>query len=222
MLKKTIYLSVSMDDLLGHPLDSRERLAAPPRLFVVGKIPIPLQGLRVAVVGTRNPSNQAVEFTQRLVEALVREGVVVVSGLARGVDTVAHTTAIKNRGKTIAVLGTTLNKFYPPENRELQLTIMREHLAVSQFPPNHGTLPHDFILRNHTMAIITNASVIVEAAERSGALSHGWAAIRLGRPVYVPPFILERNLEWPKRMMRHGAVVLENFDDLLSSLHRKM
>ncbi|MEM0462403.1 MAG: DNA-processing protein DprA [Candidatus Caldarchaeum sp.] len=211
-----------MDDLLGHPLDSRERLAAPPRLFVVGKIPIPLQGLRVAVVGTRNPSNQAVEFTQRLVEALVREGVVVVSGLARGVDTTAHKTAIENGGKTIAVLGTPLNRFYPHENRELQLTIMQEHLAISQFAQSHITHAHDFILRNRTMALISDASIIVEASEKSGAVSHGWEAIRLGRPVYIASLTLERNLEWPQKMMGYGAEIIEDVDSLPSLLRHRV
>ncbi|MEM4282031.1 MAG: DNA-processing protein DprA [Candidatus Caldarchaeum sp.] len=209
---------VSVEGLLGRPLNSYEKRFAPSKLFVAGRLPIPLKVQRVAVVGTRQPTSRAVEFTKQVVKDLVREKVAVVSGLARGVDTVAHKTAIENGGKTIAVLGTPLNRFYPPENRELQLTIMREHLAVSQFPPNHVTHPRDFILRNRTMALISDASIIVEAGETSGALSQGWEAIRLGRPLYIAPFMLEQNLDWPKKMIEYGAKIFEDVDDLVGLL----
>ncbi|MEM4329239.1 MAG: DNA-processing protein DprA [Candidatus Caldarchaeum sp.] len=209
---------LSVEALLGRPLNSYERRFAPPKLFVAGKIPIPLKVQRVAVVGTRQPTRQAVEFTEEFVRKLVEKHVAVVSGLARGVDTTAHKTAIKHGGKTIAVLGTPLNRFYPPENRELQLTIMQEHLAISQFPPNHVTGRPDFILRNRTMALISDASIIVEASQTSGALSQGWEAIRLGRPLYIAPFVLEQKLDWPKKMMEYGAKIFENIDDIIDLL----
>jgi DNA processing protein len=127
-------LELLPESLLGRLLNEYEARYAVRRIYVVGRIPIPLPVPRVSVVGTRKPSHEGIEFAKRLVENLVREKVIVMSGLAWGIDTVAHTTAIELVGRTIAVLGTPVNVFYPPENKELQLRLMREHMVISQFP----------------------------------------------------------------------------------------
>ncbi|MDW8359559.1 MAG: DNA-processing protein DprA [Candidatus Caldarchaeum sp.] len=209
---------LTLPELLGHPLNHYEQRHAPEELFVAGKLPIPLQAPRVSVVGTRNPTEKGVESTAELVQKLVQRNVIVVSGLARGIDTIAHRTTIENRGKTVAVLGTPLDRFYPPENRELQQHIMNEHLAVSQFPAGHQTRRSDFILRNRTMALISDATVIVEAGESSGALSQGWEALRLGRPLFITEIVIKRRLEWPRIMMKYGARVLDDVDELIDLL----
>jgi Predicted Rossmann fold nucleotide-binding protein involved in DNA uptake len=134
---------------------------------------------------------------------------------------VAHRVAIGRGGRTIAVLGTPLDRFYPSENRDLQLRIMREHLAVSQFPPGHVTRPRDFVARNRTMALISDATVIVEAGAVSGAISQGWEAIRLGRPLYIWRDTFDNsNLTWPREMERYGARRLDegSIDELLDEL----
>ncbi|MCS6784588.1 MAG: DNA-processing protein DprA [Candidatus Caldarchaeum sp.] len=208
------YSVLSVEELLGRPLNRYEKKYAPQTLYVCGGISLPLKIPRVAVVGTRVPSLSAAEYTRELVKALVKNEVAVVSGLARGIDTIAHRSAIESGGKTVAVLGTPLTRFYPPENRELQLKIMQQHLAVSQFPPAHRTKPRDFVMRNRTMALISDASVIVEAGETSGALSQGWEALRLGRPLFISPLVLQKGLEWPEKMIRYGAQVLHEFGDL--------
>src|SRR5690606_7836146 len=145
-----------------------EKKFAPKRLYYRGDINLLTEGRRVSVVGSRDVSEVGVRRTAFITETLVRADIVVVSGLARGVDSVAHQTAIAHGGRTIAVLGTQLDIAYPKENAGLLETIMRDHLAVSQFPPGYPTLKANFPTRNRTMALISDATIIVEAGEKSG------------------------------------------------------
>lgn len=176
---------------------------------------------RVAIIGTRKPSALGLRRTHDLAKMLVSRDVVIVSGLARGVDTCAHQTAIDARGKTIAVLGTPLDQFYPKENADLQRKIMAEHLAISQFPHGYTVQPKSFAIRNRTMALIAHATVIVEAGEGSGTLHQGWEVLRLGRPLFLmESLIRDKKLEWPGKMTAYGAQVLtrDNMDDLFECL----
>jgi DNA processing protein len=204
------------EHLLGRPLHGSEIRYAAMRLYVVGRIPIPLPVPKVAVVGTRKPSPEGIELTKRLVRNLVKEGVTVVSGLARGIDTVAHRTAIEEGGRTVAVLGTPLNVFYPPENRELQLRIMKEHMVVSQFPIGSPVSKKNFPMRNRTMALISDVTVIVEAGERSGTIVQAWECIRLGRPLLIHASL--KDLMWVRKMTEHRACLFETADEVLEVL----
>jgi len=214
-------LELLPESLLGRLLNEYEARYAVRRLYVVGRIPIPLPVPRVSVVGTREPSYDGIEFAKRLVENLVREKVIVVSGLARGIDTVAHRTVIEEGGRTIAVLGTPVNVFYPPENKELQLRLMREHMVISQFPFGSPVTRKNFVIRNRTMALISDATVIVEAGERTGVISQAWESIKLGRPLFVTSIVESRNPSWLSELRRYGAEVLsdpDSLDDLLDLL----
>ena len=178
-----------------------------------------LDAPRVAVVGTRKPTVEGAARTRRLVGELVGRGVVVVSGLAEGVDTLAHVTAIERGGKTVAVLGTPLNEVYPAANRDLQESLARDHLIISQFPSGWPVQRKNFPLRNRTMALIADASVIVEAGDGSGTLSQGWEALRLGRPLFFLRSLLDvPNLRWPREMIEYGAAILESVEPLLDVL----
>ena len=130
---------------------------------------------------------------------------IVVSGLACGIDTAAHTAAIESGGKTIAVLGTPLDDTYPQENQALQSLIMAQHLAVSQFAPGAGTQPKNFPVRNRTMALLTDATVIVEAGEKSGTVHQGWEAGAAPWAAALPD---------GKCRHRSGALVAEGNDPL--------
>jgi DNA processing protein len=197
---------VTPEQLLGRELSGAERAHAPRELYVEGALEIPLGGPRVAVVGTRRPSPAGLGAAQLIAGRLAERGVVVVSGLARGIDTAAHRAAIERGGRTIAVLGTPLDRFYPPENRELQLEIMRKHLAVSQFPPGHATRPQDFLARDRVIALLSDAVVIAEAGPASGSTFTGRAALRLGRPVWIWRGAFDDPaLAWPREMARYGA-----------------
>ena len=127
-------------------------------LWAVGDLGLLEAPSLVAVVGTRDPSPDALRRAGRLARELARAGSVVVSGLARGIDTAAHRGAIEAGGRTIAVLGTPLDQAWPPENAELQRLIMARHLALTQFPAGSTVHRSSFFRRNHTMALISDAT----------------------------------------------------------------
>jgi DNA processing protein len=213
---------ITPKELLGRKLNDFERKYAPKELYIAGSMKIPLPEPRVAVIGTRKPSSKGIGAASKITKVLVKHSVVVVSGLAKGIDTVAHRTAIKNGGKTIAVLGTPLNKFYPAENRPLQELIMKEHLAISQYPFGYITKPKHFVLRNRTMALISNASIIVDAGESSGVISQGWETLRLGRPLFFWKSLVEKDFKWIREMMKYGACVLQNINDLKRAIREML
>ena len=199
-------------DVLG-PLNDFERKHAPEILYVEGDKALLANGARVSVVGSRKASPEGRKRARAFTEALVRHGITVVSGLAEGIDTIAHQTAIDAGGKTIAVLGTPLDKAYPAANKTLLEQIKREHLAVSQFPEGYGYKKENFPRRNRTMALISDATVIVEASEKSGTRHQGWEALRLGRLVFIMENVAANaSLSWPREMIEYGAQVLRRED----------
>jgi DNA processing protein len=208
----------TLEDLIG-PLNDVEEKYAPKELYVAGELSVPLPGPRSAVIGSRNASSEGLEAAGNIARTLARRGVIVVSGLAEGIDTSAHKAAIEEGGHTIAVLGTPLDRVYPQKNLQLQDVIMRHHLAISQFPTGHSTQPKDFVVRNRTMALISDASIIVEAKDTSGSLHEGWEALRLGRPLFIWHSIMkDSSLSWPKKMITYGATVLTGPEQVLDVL----
>lgn len=196
------------EELLG-PLNEVEKRHAPRELFVAGDVSLLRHGRRVAVVGSRKASVEGLARAARLARLLVERGVVVVSGLAEGIDTASHRAAIEGGGRTIAVLGTPLDKVFPAENRALQERIGREHLLVSQFASGTPSGRKCFPMRNRTMALLSDATVIVEAGEGSGTLHQGWEALRLGRPLFLLESVVAApGLSWPAEMIGYGAEVL--------------
>lgn len=198
------------EQLLG-PLNKVEKKNAPELLYVVGDATVLSRGVRVSIVGSRKASPDGLKRTSKLATRLVERGIIVVSGLAEGIDTSAHRAAMDTGGRTIAVLGTPLETFYPPANRSLQEEIAMKHLVVSQFAPGSTVRPRNFPMRNRTMALLSDATVIVEAGDRSGSLHQGWEALRLGRPLFLMKSVLEpRNLTWPAEMQRYGAEIVSD------------
>jgi DNA processing protein len=215
----SLYSSVSPQELLGRPLNEIEEKFAPSKLFLSSRKGIPLPGPRVAIVGSRKASSQGMLLAQEIASFLTERGVVVVSGLAEGIDTAAHEAAIRRGGSTVAVLGTPLDKIFPARNYGLQKTIMSDHWAISQFPVGYSTRPENFVIRNRTMALISDASIIVEAGETSGSLHQGWEALRLGRPLFISKIITNNaSLKWPKKMMDYGAIELTGFEEVIEVL----
>lgn len=207
------------EDLLG-PLNDVERKFAPAVLYVAGAYQLLKRSPRVAIVGSRDASKEGLDQASALARALVGHEAVIVSGLARGIDTAAHTAAIDAGGRTIAVLGTPLTQFAVSANRDLQEEIMRDHLAISQFADGGATYKGAFPMRNRTMALICQASIIVEAGDGSGTLSQGWEALRLGRPLFIARRVADSGaLAWPSEMLDYGARVLDDsLDELLEVL----
>jgi DNA processing protein len=179
---------------------------APTHLFVEGASSLLYAGLKVSVVGSRKPSEKGIRDAGWLAKTLVQSGAIVLSGLAEGIDTVAHETAIASGGKTIAVLGTPLDIAYPAKNANLLAKIKKNHLAVSQFAHGYPTRKENFPMRNRTMALLSDATIIVEASEKSGTRHLGWEALRLGRVIFIMKGVIEnKELSWPKEMVKYGA-----------------
>jgi DNA processing protein len=218
MLKDIIILTYTLEELLG-PLNDVEKKFAPKQLYVAGKLQIPLQSPRAAVIGSREASPEGLKAADGIARTLAKHEVIIVSGLAKGIDTSAHKAAILERGHTIAVIGTPLDQVYPRSNLELQKVIMQDHLVISQFPIGYPTLPRNFIFRNRTMALIADASIIVEAGDDSGALSQGWEALRLGRPLFIRSSVMhDPSLNWPEKMAKYGAVEFTEPEEVLDVL----
>lgn len=174
---------------------------------------------RIAVVGAREVSKQGIQRTKQLVRLLVKAGYTIVSGLARGVDTVAHETAIKEGGKTIAVIGTPITEYYPPENRELQDKIADQYLLVSQIPIcRYATQDYRanrlfFPERNITMSALSQGTVIVEASDTSGTLAQARAALQQGRKLFIlESNFLNNELTWPSHFEAQGAIRVRGTD----------
>lgn len=207
----------SAETILGRLNDVEQRFA-PSMLFGAGDASLLRCWPLVSVVGTRTPSEEGAERARNVARAIVTHGGVVVSGLARGIDTIAHRTAIDGHGRTVAVLGTSLSQVYPRENADLQQEIMERHLVLSQFPDGYPSRRGNFVLRNRTMALISQGTIIIEAGEKSGTQHQGWEAIRLGRILFIAEPLLAEPFEWPRKMLEYGAYVFRDAPELTQLL----
>jgi DNA processing protein len=189
------------------------------RVFTAGNVQL-LEMPCISVIGARNVSQEGVARTSKISTALSRAGVVVVSGLAKGVDAAAHNSALRAGGKTIGVIGTPLDTAYPAENSGLQEEIYRNHLLLSQFPVGQRTFQSDFPKRNRLMAAVSDGSVIVEASDTSGTLHQAAECVRLGRWLFIMKSVVDNpKLKWPARFLSHPkTVILTDVQDVLSRL----
>lgn len=179
-----------------------------------------LRGPAVAVVGARKVSADGVKRARRVARELVSYGVTVVSGLAFGVDIVAHTSTIEAGGRTVAVLGTPLDVATPKAHEDVQEKIAREHLVVSQFRLGSRVFQSNFPQRNRVMAAVTDATVIIEASDTSGTLHQAAECVRLGRLLFVAKSVFDNKLlEWPKRFAAYEKLrVLERTEDVVAAI----
>ncbi len=199
-----------------YPASLRPIDLPPPFLIVRGKL-IREDGLAVAIVGSRRGSSYGLRVAERLGKDLGARGVTVVSGLARGVDTAAHRGALDVGGRTIAVLGSGVDVVYPPENRRLASQIAETGAVVSQFPMGTPPLPHHFPARNRVIAGLTLGTVVVEAAERSGALITARLAGELGREVYaVPGNVSLPGSQGTNGLIQDGAKLVQGWEDVVA------
>ena len=210
--------ALAPQEFLGE-LNEFEERNAPEVVHAAGDTSLLHEGRRAAVVGARDAAPVDLERTRSLVRALVSEGVTVVSGLAAGVDTAAHEEAIARGGRTIAVLGTPLDQTYPPSNADLQQTIMERHTAISQFPFGATVTAGNFAKQNRTMALISDATVIVTAGPTSETRHQGWEANRLGRMLFFLEPFAHTDIPWVRKQMTYGAQVLNDQNLDLFLLH---
>lgn len=193
-----------VETLLGD-LNDYERRNAPSFLYLAGDATLLSEGRRISVVGSRRADARDLDLARLVTEALVRRRITVVSGLAEGIDTVAHETAMALDGRTMAVLGTPLSRNYPRSNADLQQRIARKHLVVSEFGHGTNVVPANFVLRNRTMALVSDATIIVAAGASSGTRHQGWEAIRLGRDLAILEPLTNKGITWVESQLSYGA-----------------
>jgi DNA processing protein len=190
-------------------------------VFYAGSLQL-LDGPAVSIVGTREVTEEGRGRARRLARELARVGVVVVSGLARGVDTAAHLGALEEKGNTVAVIGTPLDKVYPIENAELQEEIYHRHLLLTPFPAGDRVYPSNFPKRNRVMAAITDATVIVEASDTSGTLHQAAECGLLGRWLFIMKSVADNpSLKWPTKFIGKERVkVLSSTMEIVDAIRR--
>jgi DNA processing protein len=197
-----IRFTTVLDD--DYPTNLRTIYNLPPFLFYRGTLQ-PDDARSVAVVGTRTPSPDGMSRADRMARLLVEGGVTVLSGLARGIDTVAHRACLDAGGRTIAVLGSGIRRVYPPENAELADRIAGSGAVVSQFWPDSAPATYNFPRRNVVTSGMSQGTVVIEATATSGAKMQARLAIEHGKQVFLlHSLVTER--EWARRYLQRPRV----------------
>lgn len=217
-LERKGYGAISSHDP-EYPETLRNIYSYPPILYYKGDIGL-LKTRCLGVVGTREPSRYGRDYTQKFVEVLSKCSLTIVSGMARGVDGIAHTTALNNGGKTIAVLGTGIDTIFPKEHVELYKRICEEGLVITEFLPGTPALAYNFPVRNRIISGLSEGVLVTEAGEKSGSLITADYAIRQGRDLFVIPSALNSPRgAGGNRLLKtcQGAIVLSP-DDIADAM----
>jgi len=219
--------NILINETFDYPSGLRDAAEQVEVLYYAGNLDY-LQTRSIAIVGSRNPSANGVKRAEKITKLLVTDNFTIVSGLAKGIDAVAHKTAIKQKGRTIAVLGTPLNTYYPKENSQLQNFIAHHHLLISQVPfvryskqtPFGNKL--FFPERNKTMSALSEATVIIEASDTSGTLIQAKAALQQNRKLFILESCFQNpNITWPAKFEEQGAIRVKDYEDIIGGLNSK-
>ncbi len=189
----------------------------PPLVFAAGRLE-PGDARSVAVVGARLASARGLRTARSIAQQLVARGFTVVSGLAAGIDTAAHTSALACGGRTVAVIGTGLRRSYPPENAALQRRVAADGAVISQFWPDAPPSRRSFPMRNAVMSGLTLATVVVEASHTSGSRMQARLALAHGRPVFLLATLLEH--DWARKPPRPGTHVVTRAQEITAIVER--
>lgn len=201
-----------------YPPRLRQIYDPPPVLYVQGEIQARDEH-SVALVGTRRITDYGRSVAERFSADLAKLGMTVVSGLARGVDSVSHTAALRAKGRTLAVLGSGILHIYPPENRDLAERIVRAGALVSEFPLHSEPQRANFPIRNRIISALSRAVVVIEGDEDSGAMITADCALEQGRDVFaVPGNILRPTSRGPHKLLRAGCLLAGDVRDILEGL----
>lgn len=190
----------------------------PPMLYWMGHHD-PDDEQSIAIIGTRNPSDKAAEFTTGLANRLAELRTPIVSGIARGIDAIAMNTSLAAGNRTIGVIGTGMNYSYPAENRHIQQIVAEDHLLISQFSPDTPGARWTFPMRNVVMSGFASMSIIVEAGEHSGTRTQARAAVGHGRPIIITRAVLNAT-DWAKDLHNRGllAAVVHTPDEAVAAI----
>ncbi len=202
----------------AYPIELNDLQIPPAELYAIGGAAV-LAKPRVAIVGTRNSTAYGERIARSLTRALVRAGVTVISGMARGIDGVSHRTALEEGGDTVAVLGTGIDVPYPVGHRQLHRAIAERGLVVSENPPGMKAHQGAFPKRNRIIAALAPVTIVIEAGFRSGALNTASQALELGRTVAAVPGPIDSDQSrGSNQLLRDGAVLIAAADDALTLL----
>ncbi len=206
-------------DNTAYPPLLREIPGFPARIFVRGVLP-DVKSRAVAIVGTRKATSAGLKLAEEIAMRLASAGLTVVSGLAMGIDAAAHRGALKAKGKTVAVLGNGIDSIYPRSNEQLGNEIIEFGGAIiSEYPPGSPSYPANFLARNRIVSGLAEATIVIEAPERSGSLATARAAAEQGREVFVLPGSPNHpNYQGSHRLIRDGARLVASADDILADL----
>ena len=201
----------------GYPSLLREIPDPPPFLYVFGNLETKIEN--IAVVGSRNATGYGIASTKRLCSALASHGIVITSGMARGIDTAAHEGALGGKGKTIAVLGSGLDKIYPYENKDLFYKIAENGAVITEFSLDTEPEAHNFPVRNRIISGISAGTVVVEATKNSGSLITARMAVEQNREVFaVPGSISSHKSTGTHILIKQGAKLVENAMDIIEEM----
>jgi len=202
-----------------YPAQLRTIADPPPILYVKGML-LPSDSFSIAVIGTRRCTRYGERQTERLTSALVQNGFAIISGLALGIDGVAHRVALKAGGRTIAVLGSGLHRIYPPEHKPLAQKIVESGGCIlSEYPPFHPSAKWTFPQRNRIVSGLSLGVLVVEAPVRSGAMISARLAGEQGRDIFAVPGSIESPASSGcNQLIRDGAYITESADDILNVL----
>ncbi len=197
-----------------------ETIFNPPKnLNYIGDLPEP-EAPVVAIVGSRKPTTYGRQIAQQISYDLAKQGVIIVSGLALGIDAIAHKACLEVGGTTVAVLGSGLNHITPHTNRSLAKRILEAGGAIiSEYPDDHPALPHQFLERNRIVSGLADAVIVIEAAKRSGTLSTAAHALNQNREIFaVPGSVLSPMSVGCHNLIKQGAQLITSAEDVLSAL----
>jgi len=203
----------------AYPANLRAVHDRPPMVFVAGCL-TPADGNGIAVVGARKATSHGLASAAAIAQHLTEHGYTVVSGLAAGIDTAAHTAALGRSGRTVAVIGTGLARCYPPQNAALQRRIASECAVISQFWPDAPPTRRSFPMRNAVMSGFALATVVVEASDTSGARMQARLALAQGRPVFLLASLVAQQAWAHDYAKRPGTHVVRDPTDITTVLER--
>lgn len=200
----------------NYPQQMKHTYDAPLVLYALGNITLLNQQPSISVIGTRNPSHEGIPKLTTIVTPIIKEGWIIVSGLAYGIDSEAHLLTLRHQGHTIAVLGGGFNYIYPRENIELFHRIVKTGLVISEYPPDIPPRKYHFPERNRIISGISNATLVIEAKNKSGTLITVDQALEQGKEVYaVPGSPLLQQTEGCHQMIQDGAKLVIRAEDIL-------
>jgi DNA processing protein len=201
-----------------YPAPLKQIFDPPILLFVKGVIPA--EGIPFAIVGTRNPSAYGIRMAEKFAAELAYYGFVIVSGMARGVDTAAHNGALRAAGKTVAVTGCGFRQCYPAENRKLSEAIAKSGAVITEFVSNTPPEPQNFPRRNRIVSGLSKGVLVVEAGQKSGALITAHLAADQGREVFALPGRIDALYsKGANQLLKEGAALVETVEEIISGLN---